>query len=182
MVKKSIQKWLKTIVIQHDFCPFAKKELLRDSIRYCVNDSSNTKETLHNLMDEFLFLDRQPEIETTLFILPQGFDDFDDFLDLVEIANALLEEQHYLGIYQLASFHPDYCFHGSDNKDPANYTNRSPYPVLHLIRESSLEKAIANHPDPEDIPERNIAYARELGLETLQAELELTKLPDFVQK
>ncbi len=175
MVKKSIQKWLETIVIKHNFCPFAKKEQLRDSIRYYVNDSSNTKETLHNLMDEFIFLDRQLEIETTLFILPQGFEDFDDFLDLVEIANALLEEQHYLGIYQLASFHPDYCFHGSDNKDPANYTNRSPYPILHLIRESALEQAIASHPDPEGIPERNIAYARELGLETLQAELELTK-------
>ncbi len=181
MVKKSIKKWLETIVIGHDFCPFAKKELLQDSIRYYINGSSNTEDTLHDLVDEFIFLDQHPEIETTLFILPKGFDDFDDFLDLVEIANALLEEQHYSGIYQLANFHPDYCFHGSDNNDPANYTNRSPYPVLHLIRESSLERAVASHPDPEGIPERNIAYARALGLETLQAELALTKLSDSVE-
>lgn len=181
MVKKSIKNWLESIVIGHDFCPFAKKELLRDSIRYCINDSSNTEDTLHHLVDEFIFLDQHPETETTLFILPKGFDDFDDFLDLVEIANALLEEQHYAGIYQLANFHPDYCFHGSDNNDPANYTNRSPYPVLHLIRERSLERAVASHPNPEGIPERNIAYARDLGLGRLQSELKATKLIDDIE-
>ncbi len=175
VIKKSIKNWLENIIIQHDFCPFAKRELLRNSIRYYLNESSNTEDTLHNLMDEFIFLDRHPETETTLFIIPQGFDDFDDFLDLVEIANALLEEQHYSGVYQLANFHPDYCFYGSDNNDPANYTNRSPYPLLHLIRENSLERAIANHPDPKGIPARNISYAKELGLKKLQAELEATK-------
>jgi hypothetical protein len=171
VVKQSIKNWLEQIVIKHDFCPFAKKELLRDSIRYYVNESSNTEDTLQQLINECVFLDQHTETETTLFIIPEGFNDFDDFLDLVAIANALLEEQHYFGIYQLANFHPNYCFHGSDNDDPANYTNRSPYPVLHLIREGSLERAVANHPDPEGIPERNIHHARKLGLKQLQAEL-----------
>ncbi|MCK5917064.1 MAG: DUF1415 domain-containing protein [Cocleimonas sp.] len=175
MIIKSINNWLENIVIKHNFCPFAKKELLRNSIRYYVSEADNTEDALHHLMDELIFLDQHPETETTLLIIPEGFNDFDDFLDLVEIANALLEECHYRGIYQLANFHPDYCFQGSDNNDPANYTNRAPYPVLHLIRERSLERAVANHPDPEGIPERNIAYARELGLERLQSELKLTK-------
>ncbi len=171
MIAKQTKNWLEQIVIKHNFCPFAQRELLRDSIRYSINEASNTEDTLHHLVDEFLFLDQHPEIETTLFIIPEGFNNFDDFLDLVEIANALLEEQHYSGIYQLANFHPDYCFHGSDEDDPANYTNRSPYPTLHLIREKSLECALANHSDPEGIPERNIAYARELGVHKLQSEL-----------
>jgi hypothetical protein len=173
VIIKRTRTWLEKIVIQYNFCPFAKKELLRDSIRYYVNKSSNTGDTLHALIDELIFLEQHPETETTLFIIPEGFSHFDDFLDLVEIANALLDEQHYTGVYQLANFHPDYCFHGSDNQDPANYTNRAPYPILHLLREKSLENTIANHPNPEGIPQRNIAYARKLGLERLQAELAL---------
>ena len=175
MIVKQTKNWLEQIVIKHNFCPFAERELLRDSIRYFINEVSNTEDTLHHLVDEFIFLDQHPETETTLFIIPEGFNDFDDFLDLVEIANALLEEQDYRGTYQLANFHPDYCFHGSDENDPANYTNRSPYPTLHLIREKSLERAVASHPDPEGIPERNIAYARELGVNKLQSELQFIR-------
>jgi hypothetical protein len=169
------QDWLEGVIIKHNFCPFAKKEHLNKSIRYVLNETSNTEDTLHCLVDEFLFLDQHPEIETTLLIIPEGFERFDDFLDLVEISNALLEERRYRGVYQLAHFHPDYCFQGSDNNDPANYTNRSPYPTLHLLRENSLEHAIANHPDPEGIPDRNIAYAQELGLEQLQNDLKSIK-------
>jgi hypothetical protein len=172
---KHTKKWLEHIVIKHNFCPFAQRELLRNSIRYTMNESRYIEDTLHHLVDEFIFLDQHPETETSLLIIPQGFNDFDDFLDLVEIANALLEEQHYRGIYQLATFHPDYCFHGSDDNDPENYTNRSPYPTLHLIREKSLEQAIASHPDPEGIPKRNITYARELGINQLRSELQQIK-------
>jgi hypothetical protein len=175
MIIECTQEWLEKSVIKHDFCPFAKKEQQHESIRYYHNKSTNMEDTLHQLVDEFIFLDQHPEIETTLFIIPQGFDHFDDFLDLVEISNALLEEQQYGGVYQLAQFHPDYCFQGADNTDPANYTNRAPYPILHILREQSLEHAIANHPDPEGIPERNIAYTRALGLEVLQNELNAIK-------
>lgn len=172
---KNTKNWLEHIVIKHNFCPFAERELRRESIRYVINESSYIEDTLHHLVDEFIFLDQHLETETSLFIIPQGFNDFDDFLDLVEIANALLEEQHYSGIYQLATFHPDYCFHGSDEDDPANYTNRSPYPTLHLIREKRLERAVASHPDPAGIPERNITYARALGINQLRSELQQIK-------
>ncbi len=167
-IAENTKQWLRNVVIKHNFCPFAKRELLRDSIRYLVVESSELELVLQTLVDEFIYLDHHDDTETTLVILPNGFDYFDDYLDLVEIANALLEDQDYAGIYQLASFHPDYCFEGADNDDPANYTNRSPYPTLHIIRESSLERAIASHPNVEGIPERNIIYARGLGLEEFQ--------------
>lgn len=175
MIIECTKRWLEKSVIKHDFCPFAKKEQQRDRIRYYHNKSTNTEDVLYQLVDEFIFLDQHPDIETTLFIIPQGVEHFDDFIDLVEISNALLEEQGYRGVYQLAHFHPDYCFQGADNKDPANYTNRAPYPILHLLREQSLERAIANHPDPDGIPERNIVYTRALGLAILQAELKAIK-------
>ncbi|HIO92655.1 MAG TPA: DUF1415 domain-containing protein [Leucothrix mucor] len=169
------KKWLEEVVIKHNFCPFAKKELLRDSIHYQAVESSDMEVGLQALAEEFFLLDQQEKIETTLVIFPNGFNDFNDYLDLVEIANALLEDQGYLGIYQLASFHPDYCFADSDNDDPANYTNRSPYPTLHIIREKSLARAIKNHPDAEAIPDRNIAFARDIGLEKLQTDLDSIK-------
>ncbi|MDH5711889.1 MAG: DUF1415 domain-containing protein, partial [Gammaproteobacteria bacterium] len=110
--------------------------------------------------------------ETTLLVFAEGFKDFGDYLDLVELAQDLLADQGYEGIYQIASFHPDYCFADAELDDAANYTNRSPYPMLHLIREASMEKALAHYPEPEKIPERNVEYARELGLEEMQRQLE----------
>ena len=85
------------------------------------------------------------------------------------MANSLMSQGGYAGIYQLASFHPDYCFEGEDKNDPANYTNRSPYPILHILRESSIEAVLKRYPEPESIPENNIAKARELGSSFLQA-------------
>jgi hypothetical protein len=89
-------------------------------------------------------------------------------LDLVAIAEDVLIDQDYEGVYQLASFHPDYCFADSKPDDAANYTNRSPYPMLHIIREASIEKALTKYPNPEQIPERNMQLTRKLGLEKLQ--------------
>jgi len=92
-------------------------------------------------------------------------------LDFLELAQGLLEVQNYEGVYQLASFHPNYCFEGSAENDAANYTNRSPYPMLHLLRESSLERALANYKNPEKIPDNNVKLTRELGLEKMKSTL-----------
>ncbi len=124
---------------------------------------------LVDLMAEFIRLDNAAEIETTLFILSGGFDDFDHFLDCLEMATQLLVVANYQGIYQLASFHPDYCFDEVSQQDPANYTNRSPYPMLHIIREASLEKALENYPAPEQIPLRNIEFCRAMGNKKMHA-------------
>ena len=123
---------------------------------------------LETLVDELNFLDRTEGIETSLLIFPNHFADFEDYLDLVELAENLSIEQGYEGVYQIASFHPDYCFAGADADDPANYTNRSLYPMLHLLREDSISKALDHYIDPEGIPERNIAFAQEKGLRHMQ--------------
>ncbi|MCK5902240.1 MAG: DUF1415 domain-containing protein [Cocleimonas sp.] len=165
------KQWLEQVVIRHNFCPFAKKEWLNHRIRYQTCPTEKTEAALEALAKEWHYLDTHPEMTTTLLIFTQGFHCFDDYLNLVDIANALLEAQDYEGVYQLASFHPDYCFAETDPNDPANYTNRSPYPILHLLREKDLEKAIAMHPNSEGIPDRNIAYAQKIGLKTWQATL-----------
>ncbi|NOQ79107.1 MAG: DUF1415 family protein, partial [Gammaproteobacteria bacterium] len=132
-------------------------------------------QALENLVLECERLDQQPEIETTLFILSQLGQDFNDYLDFLDIANQLLIDQGYESVYQLASFHPDYCFEQSDEDDAANYTNRSPYPTLHIIREKSLAKALQSYPDPELIPERNVEYCQSLGLKKMQEMLKHCK-------
>lgn len=171
------QCWLDTVIIKHNICPFAKKERDRGGIHFCIDESREVSQALENLIIECERLDQQPELETTLFILAQLGQDFDDYLDFLDIANQLLIEQDYEGVYQLASFHPDYRFEQSEQDDPADYTNRSPYPMLHLIRELSLENALANYPNPERIPERNIEYCRHLGLQKMQEMLAQCQVP-----
>jgi hypothetical protein len=160
---KHTQNWVSNVIVKYNICPFARREVERGSIRYALIEESKKKKVLQSLLDECLFLDENSEIETTLFILPIGFEGFYDFLDLVELANDRLEMKGYEGVYQLANFHPDYCFSDQLQSAPSNFTNRSPYPTLHIIRETSMEMAINNHPDVDAIPERNIEFANKKG-------------------
>ncbi|MFC1588728.1 DUF1415 domain-containing protein [Pseudomonadota bacterium] len=164
--------WVKTVIVEHNFCPFAKRELERESIHYSINHSTDLEPALQAVIDECVYLDNNAATETTLLIFPEGFQDFESYLELVELGENLITDQGYEGVYQFASFHPDYCFAGADKNDAANYTNRSPYPMLHLIREASMEKALEHYPEPEKIPERNVEYARELGLDEMKRQLE----------
>jgi len=163
--------WVRSVIVECNFCPFAKRELERGSIRYRVVKDEALEACLHAVIEECVFLDSNNTTETTLLIFPNTFSVFDDYLQLVEMAEQLIAQQAYEGIYQLASFHPDYVFENSEADDAANTTNRSPYPMLHLIREASIEKALATYPEPENIPQRNIKYARALGLDTMKAKL-----------
>jgi len=163
------QTWLKSIIIEYSICPFAKRELERGSIRFRIDHETEIESCLLNLMLECDRLDTDSSIETTLLIYDNAFTAFDDYLDFLELAETLLIEQNYEGVYQLASFHPDYCFEGAEPDDPANYTNRSPYPMLHLLRETSIERAVAGYPHPENIPQRNIELTQKLGLAKMQA-------------
>lgn len=172
---QQIQCWLENIIIGLNFCPFAQKELKQQSIRYRVCDEPGLEPALHALGDEFQYLDKHDKTETTLLIFNASMQDFDDFLELIDYANQLLEDLGYSSIYQLAHFHPDYCFDGVEADDASNYTNRSPYPTLHLIREESLQKAIEQYPNTADIPNNNIKCARELGAEKMQALLDNCK-------
>ncbi|ACV27967.1 DUF1415 domain-containing protein [Kangiella koreensis] len=168
-VIKATRYWLEHAVIGFNFCPFAKREFVRQSIRYWVSEADKIETALEDLMAAVTELEKDSSIETTLLILPQGFADFDDYLDLLDMANQLMAMQELEGIFQLASFHPDYCFDGQLKNDPANYTNRSPYPMLHLLREASIEKALEFVDDPDAIPERNVEFAREKGADVFKA-------------
>ncbi len=166
---KQTEVWLGSFIIKYNICPFARREYELGRIHYAVIESNDTKKCLELFFEECIRLDSGMEIETTLVIFPHHFLQFEDYLDFLALAETLLIEQNYEGIYQLASFHPHYCFEGKSTMDPANYTNRSPYPMLHLIRESSLEQALQSFPHPEKIPERNINLTRQMGLKKLQA-------------
>ena len=165
IVIETTKNWIRDIVIGLNFCPFAPKPFKDELIVYRVEDTSDVAIALESFMSTCRFLEDNPAMETALLIFPKGFSDFDDYLDLTDLAERLLKAQGFEGVYQVASFHPNYIFAGSDENDPANYTNRSPYPMLHLLREDLLEIAIDKHNNVDDIPNQNIAKAKSLGLE-----------------
>lgn len=158
-----VKTWLEDVVIGFNFCPFAKREFDAGRVRYQVVAGSKSKRVLAVLLEELAYLDEQAEIETTLLILADGWRDFYDYLSLLDRAQDVLAAAGYEGVYQLASFHPDYVFDGEAVDDASNYTNRSPLPLLHLLRESSIERAVASDPYVDLIPERNQKLAREKG-------------------
>ena len=168
-VAKQVKRWLETIVVGLNLCPFAKRELVKDRIRFFVSAATNEEMLVCDLEAELERLDRDPSIETTLIIHPQVLEDFFDYQQFLIWANQVLKRMGFRGVFQIASFHPDYQFLNSVEHAPGNYTNRSPYPMLHLLREDSLANAIANYPDTHKIPERNIAHLESLGHEQLRA-------------
>lgn len=157
--------WLENVVLKHNLCPFAHKPFKGGQIRYVVTDSARPELLLEDLQQELEHLRTTPvdEVETTLLIHPNTLVDFLDYNDFLDIVDALLAEEGYEGEFQVASFHPDYQFADTQPDDAENYTNRSPWPMLHLIREDSLEKAVASYPDVDAIPERNIQTMNALG-------------------
>jgi hypothetical protein len=161
---KQTKNWLENFIITFNICPFAHKAYKSKSIHYSIVKSNNLEECLATVLSECQRLDTEFDIETTLIIYPNHFSDFNDFNDFIYLSEQLLVEYDFEGIYQLAHFHPLYCFEGEHSSDPANYTNRSPYPMLHLISESNLERDLLSFSQPENIPTRNIKLLRKMGL------------------
>jgi hypothetical protein len=160
--------WIKSVVIDCNFCPFAARSVMKKTIRYIIKTDVDMNVSLKALKEELDYLETDTEIETSFIIFPNNFGDFDDYLDLVKKAERLLTKENFDGVYQIASFHPDYCFAGANEDDAANYTNRSIYPMLHILREESLTKALSLYPNPELIPQHNINFARQKGLQYMQ--------------
>ncbi len=165
------KRWIERVVIGLNICPFAKRVYEDNTIRYQVSSPESVIDLLHELVEECRRLDKDETISTTLLIYPDCLESFEDFLDMLAAANDRLVEDDYEGIYQLASFHPAYVFDGCEPGDPANFTNRAPFPMLHLIREAELSGVLASYPNPEKIPERNMRVCREMGHEALRAVL-----------
>ncbi|MES3008611.1 MAG: DUF1415 domain-containing protein [Pseudomonadota bacterium] len=176
--EQATRQWLERVVIGLNLCPFARRELDGGRVRIAVTGETDLEGLLMTFATELARLNNEPAIETTLVVIADAVPDFLDYLDLLDMAQGWLEEQELEGVYQLASFHPDYQFADSDPDDEANYTNRSPFPVIHILREESVESAVASHPNAEGIPDRNIRIAREKGLPYWQTLLKTLTTPD----
>lgn len=157
--------WVARAVIGLNLCPFAKSVVVKKQVRYALTAASTADELLSELGTELQLLANTPadQLDTTLLIHPQVLTDFLDYHFFLAEADALLRQLDFSGVFQIASLHPHYEFAGSAPDDIANYTNRSPYPTLHLLRESSIDRAVAAFPDAADIFERNIETMEKLG-------------------
>lgn len=162
-VISATKHWLADIIIGLNFCPFAKKEFVNNTIHYHLSKNEQVKSALQEFIEQCQYLQEHDELETTLIIYEQGFRGFERYLDLVDYANDLLEDSGFEGVFQLASMHPEYVFDGEDFDEASNYTNRSPYPMIHLIREASMAKVLGVYSEPEKIPENNIILAKQKG-------------------
>jgi hypothetical protein len=163
IVIEQTKKWIETVVIGCNFCPFATIPFYQQAIFYKVVEEASVHSALTSLALEWKRMEEDPEVETSLVIFTGSFLLFDDYLDLLTVADQLLKKEGLEGTYQLASFHPDYRFAGTLPNDAANFTNRSPYPMLHILREESVEAALKRYPNPGQIPLKNVEFARKKG-------------------
>ena len=172
-VERDVRRWLERAVIGLNLCPFAKAVVARGQVRIVVSDATTPRALLEQLGEELALLRDAPAdtIDTTLLVHPQVLGDFLDYNDFLGEADALVEALELDGVLQVASFHPDYQFAGSAPDDVENLTNRAPWPILHLLREASVDRAVEAYPEPDAIIERNIATVRALGFEGWRARL-----------
>ena len=166
-VSEHTKQWLEKAVIGLNLCPFAKAPHVKNLVRIVVSEARHLDGFLEDLDRELQLLGNTPasELETTLLVHPTLFPDFETFNQMLEIADDAVVENELEGIVQIASFHPDFQFEGTEADDISNYTNRSPYPTLHLIREDSIAKAAEAFPDSSAIFDRNIALLEKMGHE-----------------
>jgi uncharacterized protein len=173
------RRWISSMVIGLNLCPFAQRVFNADMIRYVVTDAEDERTLLKNLACELKALASSPisSVETTLLIHPRALGNFLDYNAFLDVGERLVEDLGLRGTIQIASFHPDYQFAGTDPDAVENYTNRPPYPMLHLLREESIAKVASDPDELIEIPRRNIETLRGLGkekvLERLKASAEL---------
>lgn len=165
LVIETMRRWLERAVIGLNLCPFAKSVYVKNQVHIAVSQARDVPGVLEDLgreLDDLLALDAQVR-DTTLLVIPRGFDDFLEFGTLVQPAQRLLRKRRLEGVLQLADFHPRFVFAGAGDEDAGNRTNRAPYPTLHLLREDSIARAVQAFPDPAAIYETNIATLERLG-------------------
>ena len=158
-----VRNWVDRFVVGMNLCPFAKTELIGNRVRFAVSAANSEELLLAELQAELELLNSNRRIETTLLIHPEVLREFDAYNQFLNYAEALIKQMALEGIYQIASFHPQYRFAGSAADHLGNYTNRSPYPALHVLRELSVARAVGEHPGTESIPENNVRRLESLG-------------------
>ena len=166
-ITEQVNQWLNDVVIGLNLCPFAAKPQRNKQIKIFVSETSQEEALLEDILLQLIELSNtEPEkLETTLVVVPNMLQDFWDYNFFIDWVEGLIKQPDWEGIFQVATFHPDYCFGGAEPEDDENLTNRSPYPVFHLIREESMEKVLKHYPDPESIPDTNIARVSALSEE-----------------
>lgn len=166
-IAQQVEQWLNDVVIGLNLCPFAAKPQRNKQIKIFVSEAKTEETLLEDILSQLLELEATSaqELETTLVAVPNMLGDFYDYNLFIDWVEALIKQQDWEGVFQLATFHPDYCFGGTEPEDAENLTNRSPYPVFHLIREESMEKVLKHYPNPEAIPDTNIARVESLTAE-----------------
>lgn len=165
LIHQQVNTWLNQVVIGLNLCPFAAKPQRNGQIHIAISQATDENALLEDIFIELKQLDKlsPAERDTTLVVVPGLLSDFWLYNQFIEWVERLIVNEGWEGIYQLATFHPDYQFAGTDADDDENLTNRSPYPIFHLIREESMEKVLKHYPDPDAIPERNIERVSQLS-------------------
>ncbi|EJM7853330.1 DUF1415 family protein [Vibrio parahaemolyticus] len=166
-ITQQVDQWLNDVVIGLNLCPFAAKPQRNKQIKIFVSEATQEETLLEDILLQLIELSTtEPEkLETTLVVVPNMLQDFWDYNFCIDWVEGLIKQRDWEGIFQVATFHPDYCFGGAAPEDDENLTNRSPYPIFHLIREESMEKVLKHYPDPESIPDTNIARVSALSEE-----------------
>jgi hypothetical protein len=176
-----VKNWVEQAVLGLGLCPFAGEHWHAGRVRMTVSNATSKEQLLRDLHNELKMLASadSTELETTLIVVPNMLQDFGDYNQFLDQADQLIQQNEWPGVFQIASFHPDYQFAGTRTDDPSNLTNRSPFPLLHVLRETTLSQALSEYPNPEQIPETNIATLQALSLERRQELFRRApKLPD----
>lgn len=165
------KSWIDQFVIKHNLCPFAAFPFRNKKIRYQLEETEDVEKLVMTLINELNYIKNKSgqELETSLIIHPKVLNEFLDYNDFLYAANELLKEMNLDGEIQIASFHPNYQFAGEAEDAPSNFVTRSPFPMLHLLREDSVAKAIQSHPNTEQIPFENIDKMNEIGFDQLNS-------------
>lgn len=153
---QSVRQWFEKAVLGLNLCPFAFRPYRQGTIHFELSQARDDESCITDVYSNLLKMEKDDSIETMILIIPHHLAHFDDYNQFMALADLLLEQQGWEGIFQIASFHPDYCFDGSAPDDRENWTNRSPFPLLHLIRELSISRVIDSNADVEQVPHTNI--------------------------
>ncbi len=165
VIEQQIRNWLERIVIGFNLCPFAGVPYRQGLIRIAVSEAKSERTLLDDLRQELELIRATPAatLETTILVVAGMLSDFDDYNFFLDEVDVFLRRGGWEGDFQVATFHPQYRFEGTAEDDPGNLTNRSPWPILHILREASIDRALAGYPNPEEIPERNIEKMNSLS-------------------
>ena len=172
-IEQQIRAWLEQIVVGLNLCPFAAPVVSSEGLRIKICDATDIDTIMQSFLSELDLIQStlESDIATTLLVIPNALKDFEEYLDVIDLAEELLSEVGLEGVIQLASFHPSYQFADEPAESASHFSNRSPYPLIHFLREEMVASALQNYANPEEIPTRNIKTLQAIGRDTIERHL-----------